>query len=166
MAVNWRKRVHSLGLYMVAHVLPKWAVQAVMYAMQAKFVVAVVVVLRRGESVLLLSHSYRPRYPWGLLTGWVDAGETPEEAARRETREETGLEISQLHYFYSGTVHPHHMEIGFWAEVKGPLESAASGDGEISGTRWFLADALPADLLPAQRPLIDEALTRSLREFS
>ncbi len=157
----WRR----LRFFLIGRVLPKRMVQGIMYLTQTKFLVAVVVVLWHGDEILLLRHSYRPRYPWGLLTGWVNAGESPEQAASREVFEETGLTISQFHYFYSGAAHRRHMEIGYWADVASQDQLPASADGEITELRWFAADALPDLLLPAQRPLI-QAARRQSREFS
>ena len=141
--------------------------QGIMYLTQAKFVVAVVVVLYHGNQVLLLRHSYRPRYPWGLVTGWVKGGESPLEAARREIWEEMGESITDLHYFYSGVVTRHHLEIGFWARVGPNNVSVPSRDGEILESAWFPVENLPRDILPAQIPIIQEAERhiRMQREF-
>ena len=46
----------------------------------------------RGE-LLVLHHTYRREYPWGLPTGFLEHGEQPEAALRREIAEETGLEV-------------------------------------------------------------------------
>jgi len=44
-----------------------------------------------GEAVLLTRKASWPAGRWGLVAGFVEAGETVEEAAAREVREETGL---------------------------------------------------------------------------
>src|SRR2546426_12263605 len=48
--------------------------------------------------VLLIhpSGNYNRKAPWGVPKGELDAGEDPETAARRETREETGVEAGEL----------------------------------------------------------------------
>jgi 8-oxo-dGTP pyrophosphatase MutT (NUDIX family) len=52
------------------------------------------VILERDESVLLLRRAVDPgRGAWDLPAGYLDPGESPEEAARRETLEESGLEV-------------------------------------------------------------------------
>jgi 8-oxo-dGTP pyrophosphatase MutT (NUDIX family) len=52
------------------------------------------VILERDSSVLLLRRAVEPGLgAWDLPAGYLDPGESPEEAARRETREESGLEI-------------------------------------------------------------------------
>lgn len=40
---------------------------------------------------------------WGLPGGRIEPGETPDEAARREVREETGLTVEAVDHFWSGT---------------------------------------------------------------
>jgi predicted NUDIX family NTP pyrophosphohydrolase len=52
-----------------------------------------------GEIEVLLVHpsgNYNRRAPWGIPKGLPDAGESLEDAARRETREETGVEAGTL----------------------------------------------------------------------
>lgn len=56
--------------------------------------VSVVITDLSGE-VLLLRHSYGPKV-WALPGGGMDAGEEPEAAARREVREELGIELGAL----------------------------------------------------------------------
>ena len=52
------------------------------------------VILERDGSVLLLRRAVEPGLgAWDLPAGYLDRGESPEEAARRETREELGLEV-------------------------------------------------------------------------
>jgi 8-oxo-dGTP diphosphatase len=56
--------------------------------------VAVAVFIERDGQVLLVRRAMNPeRGKWALPAGYVDYGEDPREAAMREVREETGLEI-------------------------------------------------------------------------
>ncbi|HEC22596.1 MAG TPA: NUDIX domain-containing protein [Chloroflexi bacterium] len=56
--------------------------------------VAAVVFITQGDRVLLIKRAVDPqRGKWALPAGYIDYGEDPREAAVREVREETGLEI-------------------------------------------------------------------------
>lgn len=59
--------------------------------------VAVAVLLKKTDQVLLVQRMYDPQKGhWTLPSGFVDAGEDPMEAARRECLEETGLHIGDI----------------------------------------------------------------------
>lgn len=64
--------------------------------------VAVVMADDRGELLLIRSKRYTTgREEWEVPAGRVETGETPEDAARRECREETGCEVEQPHLLCS-----------------------------------------------------------------
>ncbi|MBN1992938.1 MAG: NUDIX hydrolase [Anaerolineae bacterium] len=54
---------------------------------------AVGAVFNRAGQVLLVEHVFRPGYNWGLPGGWVERGENPADAVRRELKEELGLKV-------------------------------------------------------------------------
>ncbi len=59
------------------------------------------VIIENGEGIILIKRK-NPPYGWALPGGFVDYGETLEDAARREALEETGLEVilkGQLHSY-------------------------------------------------------------------
>jgi ADP-ribose pyrophosphatase YjhB (NUDIX family) len=59
--------------------------------------VAVVVLIKKEDQVLLIQRKYDPHKGyWSLPSGFVDAGEDPKITAFRECKEETGLEINRL----------------------------------------------------------------------
>ncbi|MGW5669262.1 NUDIX hydrolase [Micromonospora sp. NPDC003776] len=72
------------------------------------------VLLVDASGALLLQHrdGNTPVSPnqWSLPGGHLEAGETPEQAARRELREETGLTVDELHPLWTG---PRPYEQGF-----------------------------------------------------
>ncbi len=46
-----------------------------------------------NKKILLLKHTYRDKYPWGIPSGWLKRGEQPMEALQREIKEETGMVV-------------------------------------------------------------------------
>jgi len=59
--------------------------------------VAVLVLIKQGNQVLLVQRTFKPKKDyWTLPGGFVDAGEDPKQASKRECREETGLKIKEL----------------------------------------------------------------------
>jgi len=59
--------------------------------------VAVAVLIKKGDMVLLVQRLYDPQKGyWTLPSGFVDAGEDPVEASKRECLEETGLRIHHV----------------------------------------------------------------------
>ncbi|HEX2188825.1 MAG TPA: NAD(+) diphosphatase, partial [Longimicrobiaceae bacterium] len=86
-----------------------------------------------------------PGLPPGMystLAGFVEPGETLEEAVAREVREETGVEVRDVRYFGSQPwPFPHSLMIGFTAEYAGG--ELAVDPEEMEDAAWFPADALP-----------------------
>jgi ADP-ribose pyrophosphatase len=65
------------------------------------------VFVQTAERLIPIVRQYRPaveEHTWELPAGTLDPGDTPEEAARREVLEETGLTVSEL--LYLGSFHP------------------------------------------------------------
>src|ERR1700754_4353228 len=76
---------------------PRFVRRAGVWLTQPRFAVTAgaVVCDERGR-VLLLRHVLRQGSGWGIPGGFLKSGEQPEEAIRRELREETGLELDSL----------------------------------------------------------------------
>lgn len=103
---------------------------------------AVIVLVRRGERALLARAGNFPRPFFSTLAGFVEAGETLEEAVSREIREEVGVEVENVRYFGSQPwPFPHSLMVGFTAEhAHGEIRV----DGvEIAEAAFFAPDALP-----------------------
>lgn len=104
---------------------------------------AMMVLVRRGDSILLARHSASPAPFFTALAGFLEAGESVEEAIHREVHEEVGLKVRNIAYFGSQPwPFPHSLMIAFTAEFE-------SGDitvdeNEIAEARWFG----PGDTLP------------------
>ncbi|MEM8793263.1 MAG: NAD(+) diphosphatase [Pseudomonadota bacterium] len=58
----------------------------------------VIMLILRGEQVLLGRQSQWPDGLYSLLAGFMEPGETIEDAVRRETREESGIEVGRVRY--------------------------------------------------------------------
>lgn len=119
---------------------------------------AVMVLVRRGNELLLArSPHFRPGV-FSALAGFVEAGETIEHCAAREVREEVGVEIANLRYFRSQPwPFPDSLMIAFFADYAGG--EITPDPKEIEAAGWFPIDALPPlpDQASIARHLIDAA---------
>ena len=117
---------------------------------------AVIVLVNRGEEILLAHNAKFPAGRHGLIAGFVELGETLEETVHREVMEEAGIEIGEPRYVKSQPwPFPDSLMIAFEAEHK---SGEARPDGEeIDHLGWFSIDKLP-DIPPrgsVARSLID-----------
>ena len=103
----------------------------------------VITVITRGKDEILLAKNARnTSNMYGLIAGFVEVGETLEEAVRRETLEEVGLKLGKIEYLASQPwPFPSNLMIAFKAEY-------ASGEltlqpEEISDAAFFKFDQLP-----------------------
>jgi NAD+ diphosphatase len=103
---------------------------------------AIIVLIEKGDT-LLLAHSARFPGDWfSVIAGFVEPGESLEEAVHREVKEETGITIKNIAYFGSQPwPFPDSLMIGFTAEYESG-EIRIDGE-EIVKAGWFKADALP-----------------------
>lgn len=121
-------------------------------SVQPKFTVSSAALVRNDEGkILLLEHYFRPDKGWGLPGGFVEHNETPEQAAIREVREESGVEIYDLKLLRHRTLGSH-LEISFTAKGRG---EGRIGSKEIRDIGWFSADELPDGISHDLRSLID-----------
>ncbi len=98
---------------------------------------AVIMLVHRGDKALL-GHSTRfPRATmYSTLAGFVEPGETLEEAVRREVLEESGILVGDVHYHSSQPwPFPGNIMLGFYAE--GLSEEITIDPEELNDARWF-----------------------------
>lgn len=120
---------------------------------------AVMVLVRDGEKLLLARSPHFKPGVYSALAGFVEPGETLEECAVREVREEVGVEIANLRYFASQPwPFPNSLMIAFFADYAGG--TIIPEPGEIEDAGWFLPDALPLlpDPVSIARRLIEATL--------
>ncbi len=106
--------------------------------------------------VLLLKHVFRMGSGWGIPGGFIEKGEQPEEAVRRELREEAGLELKSAELAFVRThKKPTQIEIIFRCSPDGDAEPQSL---EIKSAAWFDLRELPPEVNDSQRRLIERAL--------
>lgn len=103
----------------------------------------IIVLVLKGDEVLLLRHKHRNQDIYACLAGFVEAGETVEQALTREIREESGIEVDNIRYVGSQSwPFPDQLMLAYYADYKsGELKIQES---EISEARWFPKDDIPA----------------------
>ena len=122
---------------------------------------AVIILIERGDEVLLQRSDRLPPGVYSVVAGFVEAGETLEEAAAREIEEEVGIRVKNLRYFGSQPwPFPNSLMLAFTAEYAGG--ELHIDDREIQDARWFRADAMPQIPGPisVSRELIDWFLAK------
>ncbi len=121
------------------------------------------VLLERDGHVLLVRRKFDPRAgSWCIPAGFMEAGETPEESAIRETLEETGLQVrlTSLFHVYAGFDDPRVRAILILYRAEQVGGTLAPGDDAIEAD-WFPLHAPPADIaFEAHRQALADLLAR------
>ena len=108
----------------------------------------------KGE-VLLLKHRFRAGSGWGLPGGFMEIGEQPVDALRRELREEIALELDDVNVLAVRSFKkPKQVEVLFRARANAEVKSQTM---EVERAEWFAIDALPKGLPRDQRSYIERA---------
>jgi len=109
-----------------------------------------IVLIRRDDQLLLIRKPEWAQGRYSLVAGFLDVGESLEECAIRETKEETGIDIKHVRYVTSQCwPFPSQLMAGFVADYAG---GTIQVDGkEIEDARWFTIGSLPN--LPARRSI-------------
>ncbi len=124
-------------------------------ATQKKFTASVAVIITNANGkVLLLDHILRPGSGWGIPGGFIEHGEQPETAIRRELREEAGIDLENLTMLRVRTIN-RHIEMLFRAESNG---TAAVKSREIKSLGWFALNEMPAEMSQIQKTIVEKVL--------
>ena len=117
---------------------------------------AIIVLVRRADEILMVhARNFRGTF-YGLVAGFLEAGETLEQCVRREVMEETGLAIRNITYFDSQPwPYPSGLMVGFFADYEsGEIKLQ---EDELSAGAFYHRDNLPElpHKLSIARRLID-----------
>jgi len=128
---------------------------------------AIIVLIQRGHEILLARGRRFESPIYSTIAGFVEPGETLEEAVLREVKEETGITVKDIRYFGSQPwPFPHSLMVGFTASfASGEI---ALSDGENVDAHWFTANDLPQlpGKLSIARKLIDSFVTKQTQSNS
>lgn len=119
---------------------------------------AVIIAIRKDDKILLAHNSNFPENQYSTIAGFIDPGETAEEAVSREIMEEVGIKVKNIRYCTSQPwPFPDSLMLGFTAEYE-------SGEicpdmHEIIDARWFSKDDIETIIIPGKR-----AVARTLIE--
>ncbi|MGZ5433343.1 MAG: NAD(+) diphosphatase [Thermoanaerobaculia bacterium] len=104
---------------------------------------AVMMMVTHRDRLLLAQHKGRASKFWSTLAGFVEPGESLEDAVRRELFEETGLTAKELRYFGSQPWPlPASLMIGFTIETAD--DAVTIDENELAEARWFAREELDA----------------------
>jgi NAD+ diphosphatase len=108
---------------------------------------AIIVLVSDGERALLGRQASWPAGRYSTIAGFVEPGESLEDAVAREVREETDIEVDEVAYHSSQPwPFPSSLMVGFHARATST--AIRCPDGELEDARWFsraeLAQGTPA----------------------
>ena len=121
------------------------------------------IIVNDNGRVMLLNHEFRTGSGWGIPGGFMEAGEQPLEALRRELREEIGVELDAAELVGVRTLkRPQQVEIHFRCRLR-EAAKATPQSMEIKSVGWFDPSALPPELSTDQHRLIKHALANGAK---
>ncbi len=118
--------------------------------MAEKALLATDVVVQKGNNILLIKRRNEPyKNSYALPGGFVEVGEEILSAAKRELKEETGLDIEKLNYtsvYSSPGRDPRGRVISFvfYAKIQVSEETKLCANDDAKEVKWFNIDNLPS----------------------
>jgi len=117
----------------------------------------IIVLIHDGDRVLLARGPQFPEGMFSTLAGFVEPGETLEQAVAREVLEEVGVRVADISYIESQDwPFPHQLMVGFWARYGGG--DIVVDEHEITEAAWWPVDALPS--MPPQQSISARLIRR------
>ncbi len=102
---------------------------------------AIIVLVADGDRCVLGRQANWPEGRYSTIAGFVEPGESLEDAVRREVYEETNIRVGAVHYHSSQPwPFPSALMLGFVAEAVS--NDISLNDGELEDARWFTRDEL------------------------
>jgi NAD+ diphosphatase len=102
---------------------------------------AIIVLVEHGDRCLLGRQSSWPEHRYSTIAGFVEPGESVEDAVRREVYEETNIRVGKVRYHSSQPwPFPSSLMLGFTAQATST--EIELNDGELEDARWFTRDEL------------------------
>lgn len=102
---------------------------------------AIIVLVTNGERCLLGRQQAWPEGRYSTIAGFVEPGESLEDAVRREVYEETNIQVGRVSYHSSQPwPFPSALMLGFMAEATSA--DIALNDGELEDAQWFTREEL------------------------
>jgi NAD+ diphosphatase len=123
----------------------------------------VIMLITRGNSVLLGRSPHWPERMYSLLAGFVEPGETLEAAVRREVFEESGVRVGEVNYLASQPW-PFPASLMFGAHGEAISRDITIDPVEIEAARWVSREEL-AEVFAGRHPDIDPARKGAIAHF-
>lgn len=126
---------------------------------------ATIMLVHKDDACLLGRQAKWPQGVYSTLAGFVEAGETVEQAIIREVKEESGIDVTNLHYFGSQPwPFPQSLMLGFHAEA---INTEVVCGPELADVRWFDLKETAALLnkLSTRYPHLDTIARRLIRAW-
>lgn len=142
----------------LARKIPWWTVRLT----QPSFLVSVVALLRTPDSrILLLENRFWRGGRWGCPAGYMRRGESPEQTAVRECREECGVVPHDLRVVSVLPQSPHRVEIWCTGTIDIEVAPSALQSWEITGADLLDLDAALARMRRSQAAMVRELLAQA-----
>ena len=107
----------------------------------------IIVAVTYGDKILMARHPNWPENRYSTLAGFVEAGESAEQAVHREVFEEVGIEVGNLQYIGSQAwPYPGQLMLGYVAEAL--TDELKLDNDEIAEAHWFDFYDLPTIVAP------------------